>query len=69
MQEETPVWLFEHGVRGVGAQGVATQAPRAVGVVQLCEEERLAVVGPGQATVAVVERQGGDTATGQVFDV
>ncbi|MCY1181545.1 hypothetical protein D9M73_220550 [compost metagenome] len=38
VQEETPVWLFEHGVRGVGAQGVATQAPWAVGVVQLSEE-------------------------------
>ena len=40
-----------------------------MGVVQFGEEQRLAVVGPGQAAVAVVEGQGGDAASGQVLDV
>ena len=69
VQEEAPVGLLEHGLRAFVAQGVATQAPRAVGVVQFGEEQRLAVVGPGQAAVAVVEGQGSDAATGQVLHV
>jgi hypothetical protein len=69
VQEEAPVGFFEHGLRIVAALGVAAQAPRPVGVVQFGEEQRLAVVGPGQAAVAVVEGQGGDAASGQVLDV
>jgi len=69
MQEETAVGLLEHGSRAAATQGVTTQAPRAMGVIQFGEEQRLAVIGPGQAAVAVLEGQGGDAAVAQVLDV
>ncbi|MNY18143.1 hypothetical protein D3C86_1515030 [compost metagenome] len=48
---------------------MAIQLVRTMGIVQLAEEQRAAVVGPGQAAVAVGEGQGGDFAAGQLLDV
>ncbi|MCY1506106.1 hypothetical protein D9M68_403440 [compost metagenome] len=69
VQEEAPVAFLEHQLGARAAEAVAVQPVRAVGVVEGGEEQRLAVVGPGHAAVAVVEGQGGDVAAGQVLDV
>ncbi|MCY1286876.1 hypothetical protein D9M70_358550 [compost metagenome] len=68
VEEEAAVAFLEHQ-RGAGfAQAMAVQAVRAVGVVQLAEEQGGAVVGPGHAAVAVLEGQGGYLAAGQFLD-
>ncbi len=69
MQEEAPVGLLEHALGTGAAQRMAAQAPWPMGVVQLGEEQCLAVVGPGHAAVAVFKGQGGDRAAGEVFHV
>src|ERR1700712_5727858 len=40
-----------------------------MGLVQFTEKQRLAVIGPGHAAVAVLERQAGDIAAAQLLDV
>ena len=69
MQEEAPIGLVEHQVCRFIAQPVAVQLMRAMGLVQFAEEQRLAVVGPGHAAVAILERQAGYGAGAQLFDV
>ena len=60
MQEETAVWLVEHFLRCGAVQAIAIQFVRTVGVVQFAKKQGQAVVGPGHAAVAVVERQFAD---------
>ncbi len=69
MQEEATVGLFEDRARTRFAEGMAAQAPGPMGIVQLGEEQRLAVVGPGHAAVTVGEGQGGQVTAAQVLDV
>ncbi|MNO92545.1 hypothetical protein D3C76_841230 [compost metagenome] len=69
VQEEAPVGFFENRLATFTPEAMAQQFVRAVGVVQFGEEQRLVIVGPGHAAVAIVERQLFDGAAGQVLDV
>ncbi|MNE08066.1 hypothetical protein D3C80_1007110 [compost metagenome] len=69
VQEEAAIGFFMDRVDHAAAQAVAQQFMRTVGVVQFGEEQRLVVVGPGHAAVAVLERQLLDGAVGQLLDV
>ena len=68
MQEKTPVRLMKHFMRSGFAQGMAPQFVRTMGLVQFCEKQGLAVVGPGHAAIAVGERQLADCAAAQLLD-
>ena len=48
---------------------MAIKFVRAMGVIQFAKEQRLAVVGPGHAAIAILEGQVGDLAAAQLFDV
>src|SRR3546814_9155737 len=62
MHEEAPVWIVINLAAARIAKAIAVNLVRAVGVVQFTVEQRLAVVGPGHAAVAIVEGQGGHVA-------
>src|SRR5690606_18221217 len=49
-------------------QAIAVQLVGAMGFVQLTEEQRLAVVGPGHAAVAVVKGQLANCTAGEILD-
>jgi hypothetical protein len=68
MQEEAAIVFLEHQLGAVATQGVPVQAVRTVGLVQLTEEQGLAVIGPGHAAVAIVEGQLDHRAGGQLLD-
>ena len=68
MQEETSVRLMKHLVGVRLAQGMTQQLVRAMGVVKLGEKQRLAVIGPRHAAIAVFKWQFGNSATAQFFD-
>ena len=68
MQEKTPVRLMEHLVRGGFSECVAQQFVGTVCVVQRCEKQRLAVIGPRHAAIARLERQLSHGPAGQLFD-
>ncbi|MNJ57600.1 hypothetical protein D3C77_531940 [compost metagenome] len=69
VQEETTIGFFVNGLATFAAQAVAQQLVRSMGVVQFGEEQRLAVVGPGHAAVALLERQLLDGTAGQFLDI
>src|SRR3989338_6833932 len=67
-EKEAPIRFVEYQFGCVGAKAVAVEFVRAVGVVQLTEEQRMAVIGPGHAAVAFLERQLDQAVIGQLFD-
>ena len=68
MHEEAPVRVVIDLAAARIAKAMAVNLVRAVGVVQFTVEQRLAVVGPGHAAVAIVEGQGGHVAAGEILD-
>ncbi|MNF80055.1 hypothetical protein D3C84_622880 [compost metagenome] len=68
VQEKPPVRFMEDFFGGRAVEAIAKQFVRAMGLVQFGEEQRQAVVGPGHAAVAVLERQLADLAVGQLLD-
>ncbi len=68
MHEEAPVRVVINLVAAGFSEAMAVDLVRTVGVVQFAVEQRLAVVGPGHAAVAIVEGQGGHVAAGEVLD-
>ncbi len=68
MHEITTIRIVIDLAAAFAAEAVTVDLVRAMGVVEFAEEQRLVVVGPDHAAVAVVEGQGGDFAACQVLD-
>ncbi|MNQ74973.1 hypothetical protein D3C85_897460 [compost metagenome] len=68
VEKEASVFLVEHQLGRAAAESMAVQLVRPVAVVQLAEEQGLAVVGPGHAAIAIGEGQLADRSSGQFLD-